>query len=103
MEAGKNYYFFTRVTYSGGVNPSSRDDSDEYVKVEAIDFSSKFEVDTVIGEVPLGVFLPINPNLLRMRALMQVSLIIGILEMEQPLLKRAQLIFIIIWELIRQD
>ncbi len=55
MEAGKNYYFFTRVTYSGGVNPSSRDDDDEYVKVEIADFSSKFEMDTVIGEVPLGV------------------------------------------------
>ncbi len=55
MEAGKNYYFFTRVTYSGGVNPSSRDDDDEYAKVEIADFSSKFEMDTVIGEVPLGV------------------------------------------------
>ena len=37
MEAGKNYYFFTRVTYSGGVNPSSDDDSDEYVKVEVVE------------------------------------------------------------------
>ncbi len=55
MEAGKNYYFFTRVTYSGGVNPSSRDDDDEYAKVEIADFSSEFEMDTVIGEVPLGV------------------------------------------------
>ncbi len=43
MEAGKNYYFFTRVTYHGGVNPSSRSDNDEYVKVEIIDFSSKFK------------------------------------------------------------
>jgi hypothetical protein len=37
MEAGKNYYFFTRVTYSGGINPSSDDDSDEYVKVEVVE------------------------------------------------------------------
>ena len=65
MEAGKNYYFFTRVTYSGGVNPSSRDDSDEYVKVEVIDFSSKFEVDTVIGEVPLGVFFTNKSKLIK--------------------------------------
>jgi len=65
MEAGKNYYFFTRVTYSGGVNPSSRDDSDEYVKVEIIEFSSEFEVDTVIGEVPLGVFFTNKSKLIK--------------------------------------
>ena len=65
MEAGKNYYFFTRVTYSGGVNPSSRSDSDEYVKVEIIDFSSEFEVDTVIGEVPLGVFFNNKSKLIK--------------------------------------
>ena len=65
MEAGKNYYFFTRVTYSGGVNPSSRSTSDEYVKVEIIDFSSEFEVDTVIGEVPLGVFFTNKSKLIK--------------------------------------
>jgi len=37
MEIGKNYYFFTRVTYLGGVNPSSRNDSDEYVKIEIVE------------------------------------------------------------------
>jgi hypothetical protein len=65
MEAGKNYYFFTRITYSGGVNPSSRDDNDEYVKVEIVDFSSEFEMDTVIGEVPLGVFFTNKSKLIK--------------------------------------
>ncbi len=55
MEAGKNYYFFTRVTYHGGVNPSSRSDRDEYVKVEIIDFSSKFKIDKISGETPLTI------------------------------------------------
>jgi len=55
MKAGKNYYFFTRVTYSGGVNPSSRSDRDEYVKVEIVDFSSKFKIDKISGEAPLTV------------------------------------------------
>ncbi len=37
MEAGEDYYFFTVVTYSGGANPSSEGDHDEYVKVEIVD------------------------------------------------------------------
>ena len=37
MEAGNDYYFFTVVTYPGGINPSSEDDHDEYVKVTIVD------------------------------------------------------------------
>jgi len=37
METGKNYYFFTRVTYPGGINPSSDNDHDEYVKIEIVE------------------------------------------------------------------
>ena len=45
MEAGKNYYFFTRVTYSGGVNPSSDDDHDEYVKVDVTEENNNGQGD----------------------------------------------------------
>jgi len=34
MEAEKDYYFFTRITYSGGVNPSSETDHTEYVGIK---------------------------------------------------------------------
>ncbi len=40
MEAGEDYYFFTVVTYPGGVNPSSEDDHDEYVKTIITDNSA---------------------------------------------------------------
>jgi PKD repeat protein len=55
MEAGKNYYFSARIIYPNGINPSSSNNSDEYVKVEIADFSSGFEMNKFSEAIPVTV------------------------------------------------